>query len=144
MEAAGWIVDVDHINNEIYEKTCKSNPFWAYGYLRDGSISTIFEGSGHGVLVFGNCHDRGAVQADLNRKVIGFAQPNQTEIVAHFDYQPGDKLMIKDKDAAIISIKSLTLSCEGTISTPETTISGNFIGDSFSEIWGGVLDHTTL
>ena len=131
MEASGWIVDVDHINNEIYEKTCKSNQFWGYGYLRDGVVSTVFEGSGHGTLIFGNCHDRGAVQANLNRKIIGFAQPNQTEIVAQFDYKPGDKLMIKDKKAAIISIKSLTLSCEGTISTPKTKISGKLIGDSF-------------
>ena len=128
MEKAGWIVDVDHVNNENYQKMCGNNTFWGYGYLRDGSISTVFKGSGKGTLIFGNCNNRGAVYVYLNRKQIGYAPPNSTDIVSHFDYKSGDKLKIQDKKSAIISIKSFRLSsCQGTISTSENSISGNLM-----------------
>ena len=125
MEKAGWIVDVDHVNNENYQKMCGNNTFWGYGYLRDGSISTVFEGSGKGTLIFGNCNTRGAVYVYLNRKQVGYAPPNSTDIISHFDYKSGDKLMLQDKKAAIISIQSLRLSsCYGTVSTSENEILG--------------------
>ena len=63
--------------------------------------------------------------------MIGYASPNQLEMVANFEYKPGDKLMLQDKKSGIISIKSLTLSCQGTISTSENKISGNTIGNYY-------------
>ena len=133
MEAAGWVLDVDYINNKNYEAMCKDNPFWGYGYLRDGEISVVFEGTGKGTLVFGNCHSRGAVYADLNTKRIGYAPPNQLEIVSKFDYMPGDKLALKDAKSGITSIKSLTLSCYGTPSTSSNEISGKTFVDYFQQ-----------
>ena len=131
MEAAGWVLDVDYINNKNYEAMCKANPFWGYGYLRDGEISTVFEGTGKGALVFGNCHSRGAVYVNLNRKRIGYAPPSQLEIVSNFEYKPGDKLVLQDIKSGITSIKSLTLSCYGTPSTSSNEVSGKTFVNHF-------------
>ena len=111
MEAGGWLVDGAPSQENTYAEGCGGyETFWGYSHdFAIGKVSATFNGSGKGVLNFGNCFRKGFTKVYLNGHEIGSASPNQKSVVANFTYKAGDKLTVTEEQAGIIKINSLHL-----------------------------------
>ena len=111
MEAGGWSTKGAPDWDISYANRCGgSEYFWAYASGSDvGYVNATFQGSGNGILDFGNCHDHGMVFVYLNEKQIGKAGPNENSIPINFTHKKGDTLKITEENVAILRINSLHL-----------------------------------
>ena len=127
MEANGWVVDVDHWNHGVingfngweiawnhqdYVNNCGNESFWGYKHKYSiGRVSAVFQGSGAGELIYGNCWPYGVTKVYLNDDEIGQANPKQFKLVTNFNYKAGDILKLEELDFGVIKINSLKLTC---------------------------------
>ena len=109
----GWNVDVDYSNgndwNDVHEKNCSVDTFYGYrGGDIVGSVSAILQGSGKGVLSYGNCYNSGYVMVSLNGVELDRSSANSHGFIS-FQYRNGDSLKIEEFDTAIIKLNKLVL-----------------------------------
>ena len=112
MEENGWEFHVSHWGKSQFLDIC-GNDTW-YGFYRGygrGTVSTIFKGSGVGILTFGNCWDHNEVVVYLNNYKISYAFGNEKRKKVHFRFSPGDQLQIEEY-GAIIKLHSLSITCD--------------------------------
>ena len=111
MEKNGWEFHVSQWEKKEFVDMC-GNDTW-YGFYRGpgrGSVSTKFKGSGHGILIFGNCWAHNEVEVYFNYHKISNAMGNVTRKEIQFHFFPGDKLQVME-DGAIIKLHSLSITC---------------------------------
>ena len=110
MAAGGWIINAPHQDN-TYAAGCGGyNTFWGYtGGAPVGYVEATFKGSGIGTLNFGNCYSTGITKVFLNGHLISSAGPNQSSVVARFNFKSGDILKLAEEGTGIIKINSLKL-----------------------------------
>ena len=111
MEKHGWTFRVSKGRNNGLAEACGSNS-WNGHYVGNirGSVSTIFEGKGFAVLVFGNCWPTSEVVVYLNSQRLASALGNGTKEAIGFQFFPGDKLEVTE-DTAYIKLHHLSLLC---------------------------------
>ena len=112
MQASGWNISVDNINNGNYYVLCQAGGGWwgySWGYTI-GSISYMFKRQGTAVLSYGNCYTGGQVVVYLNDVEISKAYGNQNPKETTFDFFKGDILRIDEVNAGIIKLYSLKMS----------------------------------
>ena len=114
MAIGGWIINAPHQDN-VYAAGCGGyNTFWGYTFGAPvGYVEATFKGSGIGTLNFGNCYGVakhiGITKVFLNGHLISSAGPNQSSVVARFNYKSGDILKLAEEGEGIIKINSLKL-----------------------------------
>ena len=114
MAIGGWIINAPHQGNTHAAGCGGYNTFWGYtGGAPVGYVEATFKGSGIGTLNFGNCYGVakhiGITKVFLNGHLISSAGPNQSSVVARFNYKSGDILKIAEERQGIIQINSLQL-----------------------------------
>ena len=123
MEENGWMFNIDHSNgNDVvpaHRKNCDNrdgyngNTFYGYKIgLEEGSVSTIFNGSGKADLIFGNCGSEksGYVLASLNDEELHRHHgKNIHKNIISFSYTKGDVLKIKEINNGIIKLYAIIL-----------------------------------
>ena len=115
MKAAGWnFGSLLKINDSVYKNQCKDYPFWAYqSGIGVGSISTVFQGSGSGTIIFGNCYldesPSSKTTVSLNDNLIGTA--TKTKVTLNFNFTKGDILEVEEINTGILGIYSFHLEC---------------------------------
>ena len=117
MEKNGWILNVDYSNGQDWDKThaqnCSNDTF--YGYKEGsfvGNASITFEGSGKGILSYGNCYNTGYVVVFINGIELGRSYSNSRDLIT-FQYLGGETLSIKEVGTGIIKLYSLDLQENG-------------------------------
>ena len=113
MDAGGWVTSGAPNQGGQYAAGCGGyNTFWAYSNgVHVGYVTATFNGSGNGLLNFGNCFRQGVTNVYLNGQCIGSANANQNSKI-NFKYNKGDILKITEENIGIIKINSLQL-CHG-------------------------------
>ena len=97
MENNGWTFRVSKDRNNGLDDTWGSKSLNGHcvGNIR-GSVSTIFQGKGFGVLVFENCLPTSEVVVYLNSQRLASALGNRTKEAIGFQFLPGDKLEVTE------------------------------------------------
>ena len=110
MVAGGWIINAPHQHNGSAAGCGGYNTFWGYtAGVPVGYVEATFKGSGIGTLNFGNCYTHAITKVYLNGHLISSAGPNQSSVVARFNYKRGDILRVAEEGGGIIKINSLKL-----------------------------------
>ena len=110
----GWFANITRSNedpspNKRAQEECGNDTFYGYTpYESVGTVSATFQGTGDGILSYGNCWYRGIVVVTLNGIEIGRSIPKSRENIT-FQYQKGDTLEIMELDTTIIQLHSLRL-----------------------------------
>ena len=122
MISAGWKlkdIEVDPIKKSKYTRYCGTETFWGYKYGKPvGKITYSFKGDGKATLKFGNCYKGGRANVYLNKTFLASTTRYENKTI-HFDYKPGDTLMVEETGAGIFIIHSLKISCNGKVASTE-------------------------